>query len=111
MSANHMTTRKPETAAQFLAAVAKGKHRKGLGNRLRKLIAEREREAFGGLYCYCCGMAVSLTSSTVEHILPRSLGGKDVMENFALSHEACNKERGNNYTARAAIAKAEGGAA
>lgn len=106
-----MSTRAPETLEQFLAAIAKGKHRKGAGVRLRKLIAKQEREAFGGLYCYCCGHPVSLSESTIEHIQPKSLGGADVLGNFALSHEACNKDRGNNYTLRAAIAKATGEAA
>jgi 5-methylcytosine-specific restriction endonuclease McrA len=110
MSSTNMPTRKPESTEQFLAAISKGKHRKGAGGRLRKLVAERELEAFGGLYCYCCGSAVSRGSATIEHILPKSLGGRDVLDNMALSHETCNKARGNNYTPRAAIAKATGSA-
>lgn len=32
---------------------------------------------------------------TVDHILPRSLGGSDGLENLRLAHHRCNSARGN----------------
>lgn len=34
-------------------------------------------------------------SSTIEHVLPRSLGGSDDPENLAMSCDRCNNTRGN----------------
>lgn len=34
-------------------------------------------------------------SSTVEHVLPKSLGGSDDWENLAMSCNKCNNNRGN----------------
>ena len=54
----------------------------------------------GGL-CAVCFEPIDLTLSgrhadgpTVEHIIPRSRGGSDELENLALSHWRCNKGRG-----------------
>ena len=93
---------------KFLKAVAAGKHRKGSGARLKKIVACRERETYGGIFCFCCGHPVSVASSTLEHITPVSLGGRTVLDNLALSHSNCNEQRGNSGLQRAAIAKATG---
>ena len=51
-----------------------------------------------GFCCYCSGkMTLKLgrhNTATVEHILPRSHGGKDHF-NRAAAHASCNQERGN----------------
>jgi 5-methylcytosine-specific restriction endonuclease McrA len=90
-----------ETA--FLVAMAKGKHRKGSGVRLRKIIAKKELDLYGCVSCFCCGKPLSLKTSTIEHIYPQSLGGKNTIENLALSHAICNEKRGSSGTPRAAI--------
>lgn len=33
--------------------------------------------------------------STIEHVIPTSAGGRDVLSNMALSHRRCNTERGS----------------
>lgn len=33
---------------------------------------------------------------TFDHLIPRSLGGTDVISNLRLAHQHCNNERGND---------------
>jgi 5-methylcytosine-specific restriction endonuclease McrA len=96
-----MTFNQKETA--FLSAMAKGKHRKGAGNRLRKIIADRELALYGAVACFCCGKPLGVKSATIEHIYPQSLGGKTIVENLALSHAICNEARGSSGTPRTQI--------
>lgn len=85
----------------FLKACAKGKNRQRKGTRLRQLVAQNEMAMFGALTCYCCGQPITLATATLEHIVPKSLGGKDILSNLALSHEKCNSARGNTPSLRA----------
>jgi 5-methylcytosine-specific restriction endonuclease McrA len=50
----------------------------------------------------CCWCGVKTTdlrkvrhASTIEHVLPKSLGGSNEWENLAMSCEKCNNARGN----------------
>jgi 5-methylcytosine-specific restriction endonuclease McrA len=45
--------------------------------------------------CYVCGRHVHWEDATLEHILPRSLGGTYRYSNLSISHRACNWRRGN----------------
>lgn len=90
-----------ETEQDFLAAIANGKHRRGAGSRLKKIVARREKAQFGRLCCYCCGLAVTVGGANIEHIKPQALGGTWAIGNLALSHPACNVKRGHEHTARA----------
>lgn len=52
--------------------------------------------------CKICGLAVDVSlkfpdnlSPSVDHIIPRSLGGLNDLENFRLAHLGCNARRGN----------------
>jgi 5-methylcytosine-specific restriction endonuclease McrA len=55
-----------------------------------------------GGWCRLCGLAVERTGSdatqraTIDHILPKSKGGKDNLENLQLAHAGCNFSKGNN---------------
>ena len=60
-------------------------------------IAERTK----GL-CGICGNAIDMSarypdpkSRSVDHIIPRSLGGGDELENLRIAHLSCNSRRGN----------------
>ena len=60
-------------------------------------VAERD-----GWRCWLCDEAVdaeappdSPWSGTVDHVVPRSRGGKTVPENLRLAHRRCNGTRGN----------------
>lgn len=56
--------------------------------------------------CFCCGRTMWNNHSRIqlrcsadeayslEHVIPRSLGGPDILWNMAVSHRACNTERG-----------------
>ena len=56
-----------------------------------------------GWKCWWCGeaMAFSRVSSepmraTFEHLVPRSKGGPDWLENLVSAHSKCNEHRGND---------------
>lgn len=44
--------------------------------------------------CAICGDELG-DDQSLDHIVPVSKGGKNVWSNFRLTHERCNKERGN----------------
>lgn len=48
-----------------------------------------------GLGCYLCGVRMKYKERTIDHVVPLSKGGKDVMENYALCHRECNLLKGN----------------
>lgn len=66
----------------------------------RRLIAVRHRD---GSRCWLCGEFLdfckaadgSFPGVTLDHVVPRSHGGPDCVENLRLAHEACNRARGN----------------
>jgi hypothetical protein len=56
----------------------------------RKAVEERA----GGLCEYCrCTQDFSPQAFSVEHILPKSKGGSDALENLALACPACNNSK------------------
>lgn len=63
------------------------------------IIRHRLAEAQNWRCCYC-GVQMGLyqrgpTQATIEHIIPRSLGGPDRPDNYAIACHACNQARGN----------------
>lgn len=69
--------------------------------RLSKLahLAKRDRNL-----CHICGLLVADFDSThhplcasIDHLTPRSLKGRDNMDNLALSHKVCNGMRGSSF--------------
>lgn len=59
------------------------------GAEYRKTIADGHE-----LLCAICG-ALILEHPTVDHIIPKSLGGSDRAENFQPAHKACNMLKGS----------------
>lgn len=45
--------------------------------------------------CAICGKPISKYSYTIDHILPLSRGGTNVVENLRAVHGSCNKVKGN----------------
>lgn len=45
--------------------------------------------------CYICGDAIDLKlhNTNIDHIIPLANRGKDSEDNFALTHESCNKSK------------------
>ena len=48
-----------------------------------------------GNCCHWCKIAMSLEDSTLEHIIPLARGGLDVLGNWVLACDPCNKRRGD----------------
>ena len=47
-------------------------------------------------FCEICGAPLTIEAATVDHILPLSRGGKNVIANYANVCEACNQRKSNN---------------
>jgi hypothetical protein len=70
---------------------------------LNKLSAEKreelERTLLSGQHgnCFICGKKIDLDAHgghvDIDHIEPTKLGGKDSPENFAITHESCNRSK------------------
>jgi 5-methylcytosine-specific restriction endonuclease McrA len=48
--------------------------------------------------CALCGthLASDWKSSEIDHVIPRSRGGRDHLGNFVLAHSACNRRKAND---------------
>lgn len=58
----------------------------------QRLIAEH------GMVCALCGKPIkSERELTVDHIIPRAMGGATIYENCQLAHKVCNLSKGNKY--------------
>jgi 5-methylcytosine-specific restriction endonuclease McrA len=44
--------------------------------------------------CFWCGDRLWIEELTVEHLVPRALGGSDQVENIVLACQKCNQEKG-----------------
>ncbi|PAJ70929.1 MULTISPECIES: HNH endonuclease [Corynebacterium] len=65
------------------------------GNRARALtLATLERY---GSTCHLCGRE---GATTADHVIPRSHGGPDTLDNLRPAHSRCNSARGNMSLAR-----------
>jgi hypothetical protein len=45
--------------------------------------------------CWMCHCALTRGTATVDHLQPRSKGGKDRADNYSLACQPCNGRRGN----------------
>jgi 5-methylcytosine-specific restriction endonuclease McrA len=57
-----------------------------------------------GLHCLYCGLKLSPSELTLDHIQPQSRGGTDAPENLATSCYPCNQQKGNRTPAEARMA-------
>lgn len=54
-----------------------------------------EIAARDGTDCALCGNPIrNIERATLDHIIPRSVGGRDALDNLQLTHYRCNIERG-----------------
>lgn len=60
----------------------------------RQRLIERD-----GMLCALCGLPMGRRTVTIDHILPKSLGGTNDMANLRLAHKKCNRRRGNKLDA------------
>lgn len=53
----------------------------------------------GSLLCSLCGKRITDSNDlSVDHIHPKSLGGKNHVNNYQPAHKGCNARRGNNVS-------------
>lgn len=62
-------------------------------------IREEVREIYGSV-CWLCGRQIREGEFSVDHVIPRSRGGGDAIENLRPAHIRCNSRRGNRGTVR-----------
>lgn len=64
-------------------------------NRPRKGLSRQRASLFAKTtHCHWCGKAfANISEATVEHLVPRSRGGSDRMDNLRLACEPCNRAR------------------
>jgi len=55
----------------------------------------RNLHARDGGMCVYCGQKVSLSNFTIDHVIPRSQGGKTSWENVVAACMGCNNRKGN----------------
>lgn len=48
--------------------------------------------------CQYCSVKVSLSNATIDHVIPRSRGGKETWKNLVIACSKCNSKKGNNLT-------------
>jgi 5-methylcytosine-specific restriction endonuclease McrA len=53
--------------------------------------------------CQYCGMLLSKTSATIDHVHPKSRGGKTSWKNCVASCKFCNRKKANKTPAEAAM--------
>lgn len=62
----------------------------------RTHLYQLQLKRFSMVPCFVCHDHVDEQDATLEHITPLSKGGQDVIANYAISHRACNWQRGNH---------------
>lgn len=60
----------------------------------RKNLTKRLLEA-NNYICALCGEPTTLKESNIDHIIPKSKGGSDSIENLQATHKVCNFKKGN----------------
>ncbi len=64
-----------------------------LGLTRDKIYKTVARQLHGQVPCWVCGQHVEPVDATLEHMQPLSQGGSSHLENLAISHAVCNRER------------------
>jgi 5-methylcytosine-specific restriction endonuclease McrA len=48
-----------------------------------------------GLCCFYCGLVSDLSNFTIDHLIPKSKGGRNCLSNYVLACFSCNQDKGN----------------
>lgn len=65
---------------------------------IRKKYSQAERKKIydkADGHCQLCGRKVHFTDMTLDHVIPLSMGGADLMENLQCTCEVCNRFKSN----------------
>lgn len=91
LTGSRMWPDKPvEPGAPFLITFPTEKAKKAL----RGEITREKLLARDGDECWFCGHAMG-DDCTIEHLVPKSAGGRNMLANYALAHRRCNNDVGN----------------
>jgi 5-methylcytosine-specific restriction endonuclease McrA len=63
-------------------------------NKARKIAIRKLIRDFGDT-CWYCGCSLTKETRTIEHIVARSMGGKNRLDNLRLACDYCNKTHKN----------------
>lgn len=63
-----------------------------LGSKQRKKIRRAVRMRDGD-HCWICLKLMHTHDMSIDHVIPKSDGGTNVLENFKLAHRFCNESR------------------
>jgi 5-methylcytosine-specific restriction endonuclease McrA len=64
--------------------------------RKKKYRKEKRILGWSTRVCHWCGDPMESGKRTLDHVIPLSRGGRDVIENMVLACKQCNTERGNS---------------
>lgn len=103
MGLRHIVIHRPDDAKAYAGLILLNEYFSSLERRewsaFRKRIINKELQTTGKLTCKYCGrddLTVSGSNiATLDHIIPRCEGGKDVDENVIISCYGCNKHKSN----------------
>lgn len=59
-------------------------------------------------FCWMCRCELTLSTATVDHLIPTSKKGRDQRSNYRLACRPCNSTRGNRRLTKAELAAAQG---
>lgn len=57
-----------------------------------------KKQIFDRIYkgvCYYCGVDLPEKYATIDHVIPKFRGGKNVVENFVIACSTCNTAKGS----------------
>lgn len=75
----------PKDAFLYVKKFPKNTPQQGVAQSKRKKVYDSEN----GI-CYLCGKKVRYTEMTIDHVIPRSKGGSNKLENLKPTHKSCN---------------------
>lgn len=78
--------------------LSNSKSRMKVRGRLAAQTQTWEEDGLVMVRCGLCGQPLRLGEATIDHIIPKSKGGPDRLDNLQLAHEACNIEKGDRVS-------------
>lgn len=74
----------------------KAREKLGLGDLRERVLARALQPISGASCCYWCGESFDPRDMTLDHVVPRHLGGVNRLENLVAACHWCNEERGSS---------------
>lgn len=71
------------------------KDRKARNKRRRNALLTRLAVRDGGMVCFYCKVELVFENCTLDHVIPKSKGGRDTFDNYVLACDPCNHDKGD----------------